>query len=163
MQQMDTCRILMEPWIHGLLECILGHGKVIAKLMINTFVNRLWLVYYINMCILCVCLCVTSEISGMGHGSTTFYSPALRASPGELHPLQLAPRVAQNRAVANGRVGRVLAGPIFAPEETTPKKLTFATMLSFAKGPMFIVFVLVKRFKNKRGGRAVYDNRDYSR
>ena len=37
------------------------------------------------------------------------------------------------RAVANSRVGRVLARAIFATEETTPKKLTFATVLSFAK------------------------------
>ena len=49
------------------------------------------------------------------------------------------------RAVANGRVGRVLARPIFATEETTPKKLTFATVLSFAKKPMFVAFfVFVK-------------------
>ena len=46
------------------------------------------------------------------------------------------------RAVANGRVGRVLARPMFAPEETTPKKLTFATMLSFAKRPMFIAYLV---------------------
>ena len=47
-----------------------------------------------------------------------------------------------NRAVANGRVGWVLARPIFAPEETKPKKLTFATVLSFAKRPMFIAFLI---------------------
>ena len=44
-----------------------------------------------------------------------------------------SPTVRKCRAVANGRVGRVLARPIFAPEETTPKKLTFAIVLSFAK------------------------------
>ena len=45
-----------------------------------------------------------------------------------------------NSAVANGRVGRVLARPIIAPEETTPKKLTFAIVLSFTKRPMFTAF-----------------------
>ena len=44
------------------------------------------------------------------------------------------------RAVANSRVGRVLARPIFAPEATTPIKLTFSIVLSFAKGTMFIDF-----------------------
>ena len=44
------------------------------------------------------------------------------------------------RAVANGRVGQVLARPIFAPEETTPIKLGFATLLSFAQTPIFIAF-----------------------
>ena len=48
--------------------------------------------------------------------------------------------VSYSRAVANGRVGRVLTRPIVAPEETTPKKLTFATVLSFAKILMFIAF-----------------------
>ena len=44
-----------------------------------------------------------------------------------------------NRALANGRV---LARQIFAPEETTPRKLTFAPMLiSFAKSLMSIVFL----------------------
>ena len=37
------------------------------------------------------------------------------------------------RDVANGRVCRVLARPIFTPKEAMPKKLTFATVLSFAK------------------------------
>ena len=31
-------------WLHGLLECGLGHGKVITKLMINPFVNGIRLV-----------------------------------------------------------------------------------------------------------------------
>ena len=72
----------------------------------------------------------------------------------------------QNRAVANGWVGRVLVRPIFAPEETTPKKLTFANVLSFAKRPMFtgfLVFVKLNLFKKKQGGREIYDNRDNSR
>ena len=69
-----------------------------------------------------------------------------------------------NRAVANGLVGRVLARPIFASKETTPKKLTFATVLSFAKKQMFIAFlVFVYVFKKKLGGRSVYGNRDSSR
>ena len=50
------------------------------------------------------------------------------------------------RAVANGQVGWVLARPIFAPEETTPIKLTFATVLSFAKGSMFIAFLVFVNF-----------------
>ena len=37
----------------------------------------------------------------------------------------------------NGQVDWVLTQPEFAPEETKPKKLTFATGLSFAKRPMF--------------------------
>ena len=69
------------------------------------------------------------------------------------------------RAVANDRVGQVLARPsaIFALEETTPKNLTFASVLSFAKGPMFIVlWYLLNFLKKKRGRCGVYNNRDDS-
>ena len=34
----------MASSVHILLECILGHGKLITKLLINPFVNGLWLV-----------------------------------------------------------------------------------------------------------------------
>ena len=34
-------RSVMGAWLNGLLECILRHGKVITKLMINLFVNML--------------------------------------------------------------------------------------------------------------------------
>ena len=37
-------RCVTGAWLHGLLECTLGHGKVITKLMINPFVNGLRLV-----------------------------------------------------------------------------------------------------------------------
>ena len=48
---------------------------------------------------------------------------------------------------------------MFVPEETTPNKLTFSTVLLFAKKPMFIAFlVFVKLFNKKQVGRAVYDN-----
>ena len=36
-------------WLHGLVQYILGHGKVITKLMINPFVNGLQLGYAIIM------------------------------------------------------------------------------------------------------------------
>ena len=41
---MNSRKIVTEAWLPGLLECILGHGKVITKLMINQFVNGLYLV-----------------------------------------------------------------------------------------------------------------------
>ena len=50
------------------------------------------------------------------------------------------------RAVANSWVGWVLAQPIIVPEETTPNKLTFATVILFAKGPIFIPFGICKAF-----------------
>ena len=72
---------------------ILGHGKLITKLLINPFVNGLRLVYYINSRILCVCVsvCVSviSEISGTGGRSATLLAPTWRASPGELQQLLL--------------------------------------------------------------------------
>ena len=49
--------------------------------------------------------------------------------------------VSYYRAVANGRVGWVSARPIFVPEETPPKKLAFATVLSLARRPMFTTFL----------------------
>ena len=55
-----------------------------------------------------------------------------------------------HRAVANGRVGRVLARPIFSPEETTPTNLTLATVISLPLATMFVVFlVFVKLFRKK--------------
>ena len=58
------------------------------------------------------------------------------------------------RAVVNGRVGRVLARPIFAQEETTPNKLTFTIYcvnvhVSFAKGPKFTTFCYLLSFLKK--------------
>ena len=41
---MSRHRSVMGAWLHGLLEYILGNGKVITKLMIDPFVNGLWLV-----------------------------------------------------------------------------------------------------------------------
>ena len=41
-------------WLHGLIKCTLGRGKVITKLMTNPFVNGLWLVY--NICLHCIVL-----------------------------------------------------------------------------------------------------------
>ena len=37
-------RSIPGAWLHGFLECILGHGKIITKLMINPFVSRILLV-----------------------------------------------------------------------------------------------------------------------
>ena len=70
--------------VHGLLQCILGHGKLITKLLINPFVNGLRLVYYINTRTPCVYVSVISEILGTGRRSATPLSPTWRASPGEL-------------------------------------------------------------------------------
>ena len=47
------------------------------------------IIYYINMCILCVCVFVISEISGTGGRSATLLAPTWRASPGELQLLLL--------------------------------------------------------------------------
>ena len=62
------------------------------------------------------------------------------------------------KAVASGRVGRVLARPIFAPSETTPTKLTFSAVLSFLKSTMFTgkFLVFVKFLKKERGRLEVY-------
>ena len=40
---MNRHRSIMWAWVHGLFECILGHGKVITKLTIYLFMNGLWL------------------------------------------------------------------------------------------------------------------------
>ena len=60
-------------------------------------------------------------------------------------------RLICGRAVVNGQV---LVRPIFAPEKTTPKKLTFTTLLLFAKGWKFIAFwyLLIFLMKKRAGG-----------
>ena len=40
---MSRHRSVMGAWLYG--YCILGHGKVVTKLLINPFMNGLWLVY----------------------------------------------------------------------------------------------------------------------
>ena len=35
-------------WLHGEIECVLGHGKLITKRMINLFMNELQLVSFNN-------------------------------------------------------------------------------------------------------------------
>ena len=59
-------------------------------------------------------------------------------------------------AVANGRASRVLAQPVFAPEETTPKELTLATVLLFAKGTKFIAFWFLLSFLRSNEGDRQY-------
>ena len=60
-------------------------------------------------------------------------------------------RLIRGRAVANNQV---LVRPIFALKVTTPKKLTFTTVLSFAKGRKFIAFWYLLIFlMKKRAGR----------
>ena len=48
-------------------------------------------IYYINTCILCVCVCVfvISEILGTGSHNATLLAPTWRASLGELQQLLL--------------------------------------------------------------------------
>ena len=45
-------RSVTWAWLHNLLECILGHGKLITTLMNNTFMNRLYkyICYAIRTC-----------------------------------------------------------------------------------------------------------------
>ena len=62
------------------------------------------------------------------------------------------------KTIANGWVGRVLARGNHAQERT------FATVSLFAKGPMFVPFlVFLNLFKKKRGRRTLYNNQDNSR
>ena len=46
-KQAEKCNGGMASSVHGLLDCILGHGKPITKLMICTFVNGLRLVQHL--------------------------------------------------------------------------------------------------------------------
>ena len=73
--------------VHALLECILGHGKLVTKLLTNPFVNGLRVVYYIITRIFYVS--VITEISGTGGRSTTLLATTWRASLGDLQWLIL--------------------------------------------------------------------------
>ena len=46
-----------------------------------------------------------------------------------------------DQGCSDNQVGQVLARPIIAREEITPKKLSFATVLSLARRPILITFL----------------------
>ena len=75
---------------NGKIVKVLGHEKLITKLLINPFVNGLRLVF-ILIAVFCVSVCVSviSNFSGTGGGGAMLLAPTWRASLGELQQLLL--------------------------------------------------------------------------
>ena len=62
-------------------------------------------------------------------------------------PMEISPRLRDYpRAIADGRVGRVLVRPVILREEATPIKLTCATMFCLTKAAKFRAFGYLFRF-----------------